>query len=91
MNKLRTVLFSIFKSKFQVIHATNSDFDSWLWCEFDCWSGYGLEAGLCLMIDGCVCILTQFLSHYLAAWIVTYFAFKLIFGVGNLTRFSSGM
>ena len=35
----------------------------------------GSRAGLCLMIDDCACILTQFLSPYLATWIVLYFAF----------------
>ena len=37
----------------------------------------GSRAGLCLMIDGCACILAQFLSRYLAAWIVSYFAFTI--------------
>ena len=36
----------------------------------------GSRAGLCLMIDGCACILAQFLSHHLAAWIVLYFAYN---------------
>ena len=27
----------------------------------------GSRAGLCLMIDGCACIVAQFLSRYLAA------------------------
>ena len=27
----------------------------------------GSRAGLCLMIDGCACVLAQFLSRYLAA------------------------
>ena len=35
----------------------------------------GSRAGLCLIIDDCACILTQFLSPYLATWIVLYFAF----------------
>ena len=36
----------------------------------------GSRAGLCLMIDGCACILAQFRSHYLVAWIVSYFAYN---------------
>ena len=35
----------------------------------------GSRAGLCLIIDDCACILTQFLNPYLATWIVLYFAF----------------
>ena len=36
----------------------------------------GSRAELCLMIDGCACILAQFRSHYLVALIVSYFAYN---------------
>ena len=68
--------FSFFKSKFQVIHAKNSDLDSGFWREYENWAGYMLESGLCKMIDGCACILAQFRSHYLVALIVSYFAYN---------------
>ena len=47
--------FRFFLSKFEVIHATNFDFDSGFWCKYDHWVGSGLESGA-LFNDRWLCL-----------------------------------